>query len=77
VWGMSENGLVTTVRLDDPAEKVFQTDGAPLPGMELRVVGEAGEILPPDAEGRLQVRGPRVLAALLVGAGIVLVNLRR
>ena len=56
-WGMSENGLVTTTLSGDAPEKVFETDGAPFPGMELRVVDEGGTPLPPGAEGRLQTRG--------------------
>ena len=56
-WGMTENGAVTTTRLDDPPEKVFETDGCPLPGMELRIVDAAGQPRPAGEEGRLQVRG--------------------
>jgi cyclohexanecarboxylate-CoA ligase len=61
-WGMTENGLVTCNGLDDPEEKVFTTDGVPLPGMELRVVDEAGQELPRGAEGDLLVRGPAQFA---------------
>jgi cyclohexanecarboxylate-CoA ligase len=57
-WGMTENGLVTCNGLDDPEEKVFTTDGFPLPGMEIRVVDEAERDLPRGAEGDLLVRGP-------------------
>lgn len=57
-WGMTENGLVTCNGLEDPAEKVFTTDGCPLPGMELRIVDEAGRDFPPGPEGDLLVRGP-------------------
>ena len=56
-WGMTENGLVTCNGLDDPEEKVFDTDGAPWPGMELRVVGEDGSDVPTGIEGELLVRG--------------------
>src|SRR5437667_285225 len=56
-WGMSENGLVTCNGLDDPDEKVFGTDGRPLPGMDVAVVGDDGEILPAAREGDLLVRG--------------------
>jgi cyclohexanecarboxylate-CoA ligase len=56
-WGMSENGCVTCNGLDDPEEKVFGTDGRPLPGMELAVVDDAGRPLPPMTEGDLLVRG--------------------
>ena len=57
-WGMTENGLVTCNGVDDPEEKAFTTDGVPLPGMELRVVDEAGQELPRGGEGDLLVRGP-------------------
>jgi cyclohexanecarboxylate-CoA ligase len=56
-WGMSENGAVTTTRLDDPEELVTGTDGCALPGMEVRVLDEAGECTPPDEPGELHVRG--------------------
>jgi cyclohexanecarboxylate-CoA ligase len=56
-WGMTENGLVTCNGLDDPEAKVYGTDGRPLQGMELRVVGDGGAPLPPGREGDLLVRG--------------------
>ncbi len=56
-WGMSENGAVTTTRLDDGEEKATTTDGGPLPGMELRILGADGDVLPAGQEGQLQVRG--------------------
>lgn len=56
-WGMSENGCVTCNGLDDPEEKVFGTDGTPLPGMEVAIVDDAGAPLPPKTEGNLLVRG--------------------
>jgi cyclohexanecarboxylate-CoA ligase len=56
-WGMSENGLVSCNGLEDPEEKVFGTDGRPLPGMELLVVDEEGRPVPAKTEGDLLVRG--------------------
>jgi cyclohexanecarboxylate-CoA ligase len=56
-WGMSENGLVTCNGLRDAEEKVFGTDGRPLPGMELAVVDEAERPVPCGTEGDLLVRG--------------------
>ncbi|OGK79798.1 MAG: hypothetical protein A2X52_02210 [Candidatus Rokubacteria bacterium GWC2_70_16] len=56
-WGMTENGLVTSNGLDDPEEKVFGTDGRPLPGMELRVADGDGRDVPPGTEGDLLARG--------------------
>jgi cyclohexanecarboxylate-CoA ligase len=56
-WGMSENGAVTTTRLDDGEEKATTTDGCKLPGIELRIVDAGGALLPSGSEGHLQVRG--------------------
>ena len=61
-WGMTENGLVSCNGLDDPEEKVFTTDGVPLPGMELRVVDDGGRDAPRGAGGDLLVRGPAQFA---------------
>jgi cyclohexanecarboxylate-CoA ligase len=57
-YGMTENLLVTSTRLNDPPEKVFGTDGVPMPGAELRAVDPAGKVLGVDQEGELQSRGP-------------------
>ena len=56
-WGMTENGAVTMTQPSDPEDKIFGSDGGPIEGMEVRVVGEDGAPLPPDTEGRLQARG--------------------
>ena len=55
-WGMSENGVVTATRIGDGEDKIVNTDGAPVPGQEVRVVDADGKVLPPGAEGRLQAR---------------------
>ncbi|WP_260286156.1 AMP-binding protein [Peribacillus aracenensis] len=62
-WGQTEDGLVTLTRLEDPEEKLTNTDGTPFPGMELKVVDFEGEVCAPNIEGSLLVRGP----ALFVG----------
>jgi cyclohexanecarboxylate-CoA ligase len=60
VWGMTENVVGTTVRAEDPQDWSKHSDGAPLPGLEVRVVPPDGE----GATGALQVRG----ASMCVGA---------
>lgn len=55
-WGMTENGAVTLIQLDDPDERAFTTDGLPLPGVELKVVDFDGTSLPPGEAGKLLVR---------------------
>ena len=55
-WGMSENGAVTTIRLDDDDSLAVNTDGCPLPGVEVKVVDAQGGALPPGEVGELLVR---------------------
>ena len=56
-WGMSENGAVTTTRIEDDEARATTTDGCALPGMEVRVVDPNGAPAPPGEEGSLKVRG--------------------
>ena len=55
-WGMTENGAVTLIELDDPDERAFTTDGVALPGVELKVVDDEGHTLPAGQPGKLLVR---------------------
>jgi len=57
-WGMSENGAVTLIKLDDDDERAFTTDGVALPGVELKVVDvdASGPALPAGEAGKLYVR---------------------
>ncbi|MEJ8813149.1 cyclohexanecarboxylate-CoA ligase [Variovorax ureilyticus] len=55
-WGMTENGAVTLIELGDDEERAFNTDGHPLPGVEIKVVDEDGNALPPGESGELMLR---------------------
>ena len=55
-WGMTENGLVTTTRPNDPAEKIFNTDGAAVANNAVRIVDPEGDPVPANTEGRLQAQ---------------------
>jgi cyclohexanecarboxylate-CoA ligase len=58
-WGMTENGAVTLIELNDPDERAFTTDGLALAGVELKVVeiDASGPALPAGTPGKLYVRG--------------------
>ena len=56
-WGMTENGAVTTTKLDDSPEKTFHTDGCTLPGMEVEITDHESKPLAAGAEGMLKARG--------------------
>jgi cyclohexanecarboxylate-CoA ligase len=55
-WGMTENGAVTLIELDDDDRLAFTTDGCALPGVELKVVDPEGKPLPSGEIGKLLVR---------------------
>ncbi|MEC7457293.1 MAG: cyclohexanecarboxylate-CoA ligase [Actinomycetota bacterium] len=55
-WGMSENGAITTTMLDDDPSRSVDTDGCPLPGVEVRIADDDGTALPTGEIGRLLAR---------------------
>ncbi len=55
-WGMTGNGAVTLIKLDDDDRLVSTTDGCALPGVEAKVVDGEGDILPSGEIGKLLVR---------------------
>jgi cyclohexanecarboxylate-CoA ligase len=57
-WGMTENGAVTLIQLDDDDALAATTDGCPLPGVELKVVDVDGKAVPAGQSGKLLVRSP-------------------
>jgi cyclohexanecarboxylate-CoA ligase len=64
-YGMTENLLVSATRLDDPEQKVYETDGTPTAGVELRVVDHKAERLRPGEAGRLLTRGTSTFVGYL------------
>ena len=55
-WGMTENGAVTTTTPEDDDERSAQTDGKPLPGVEIKIADIDGTALPTGQEGKLLLR---------------------
>ena len=64
-WGMTECGAVTVTEPARTAEKSGSTDGRPLPGIEVRVTGVDGQVLPVGDTGKLYVRGCSLFAGYL------------
>ncbi|WP_373657641.1 medium-chain fatty-acid--CoA ligase [Sporomusa acidovorans] len=65
VYGSTESVPHTVVRLHDSLEKVIQTDGAPVAGVELKVVDASRQIIPVGTEGEEASRGPNVFMGYL------------
>ncbi len=60
-WGMSECFAATMCSVDDPGDKRWGTDGAPLPGVEVAIFDEDRRTrLGPGEAGEIATRGPHV-----------------
>jgi acyl-CoA synthetase (AMP-forming)/AMP-acid ligase II len=57
-YGSTEHPSVTGCTFDDRAEKRHGTDGAPMTGVEIRLVDDAGASVAPGAVGEIWSRGP-------------------
>lgn len=64
-WGMTEMGAVTVTEPSRALEKSPTSDGRPLTGVELKVVGAGGASLPTGEAGELLVRAPSLFAGYL------------
>ncbi|RMB08455.1 long-chain-fatty-acid--CoA ligase [Eilatimonas milleporae] len=63
-YGLTESTcMVTTTHL--ASEPKRGTAGQPLPGTELRIVGDDGKDMPPGEPGELWIRGPQVMQGYL------------
>ena len=60
-YGLTEAPVLSCGRVTDPAEQLQRTEGQPLPGVEVRVVGSDGSILATGVAGEICVRGPQVM----------------
>jgi len=63
-YGMTETLMNTSVRAD--GERKPGTVGVPLQGVELRLIGDAGEVIDDvESVGEIQVRGPNLFTGYL------------
>jgi acyl-CoA synthetase (AMP-forming)/AMP-acid ligase II len=61
-YGSTEHPTVTCCMHHEPREKRLSTDGHPLPGVELRLVDDAGREVERGSWGEVQSRGPDLFA---------------
>ena len=67
-YGLSETGLLTVRRADDPSDRRASVGRAP-PPIELAVRGPDGAVLPPGTVGEIVTRGPHLLTDLIGDEG--------
>ncbi|MEB3061928.1 AMP-binding protein [[Mycobacterium] zoologicum] len=58
LYGRSENLVTTTCSINDEVSRALTSDGAALPGSQIRVIDADGTALPPGTEGDIAFRGP-------------------
>lgn len=58
LYGRSENLTTTTCAVSDSPDRSITSDGAALPGAEVKIVDPEGNELPRGAEGDIAYRGP-------------------
>ncbi|MFI5040942.1 MAG: class I adenylate-forming enzyme family protein [Acidimicrobiales bacterium] len=59
-YGMTEVPMICQGSPADSDDELATTDGAPVVGAEVRIVGEDGSTVPPGTDGEIRVRGPMV-----------------
>ena len=65
-YGLTEStGIVTMCRHTDDPETIANTAGRPIPGIEVRTVGEGGKDVPTGHQGEVVVRGYNVMAGYI------------
>lgn len=60
-WGLTEAPVLTNGAIDDPDEKLANTEGRALPGVDLIAVADDGTRCRPGVEGELRAKGPQVM----------------
>ncbi|GCE44327.1 Long-chain-fatty-acid--CoA ligase [Rhodococcus wratislaviensis] len=57
-YGSTEQPTITVGSVRDPEDARIHTDGAALPGVEIRILDESGLPVPTGADGEIVTRGP-------------------
>ncbi|MFC4564719.1 AMP-binding protein [Nocardiopsis mangrovi] len=68
-YGLIEGTVVSMTRADDPVDVIAATAGRPMPGVEVRIVDEAGAVLPAGERGEILVGGYGVMRGYLGDPG--------
>jgi non-ribosomal peptide synthetase component E (peptide arylation enzyme) len=67
-YGLTECPYLSWGRVDDPDEKLANTEGRPVAATEIMIRDEAGGPVPPGESGELRVRAPQLMLGYLDSA---------
>jgi cyclohexanecarboxylate-CoA ligase len=64
-YGLTEAPILTMARADDPDETLANTEGRPMPGVELKLVTLEGKLAAPGEEGEIRAKAPQLMKGYL------------
>jgi len=67
-YGLTEAPILTMATPDDPDDKLADTEGRALPGVELKLVGVDGQVCGPGEEGEVRAKAPQMMQGYLDGS---------
>jgi cyclohexanecarboxylate-CoA ligase len=60
-WGLTEAPVLTNAAVTDPDDKLAETEGRSMPGVDLRTFSAEDQECPAGTEGELRAKGPQVM----------------
>lgn len=64
-YGLTEAPILVLADADDPDEVLAETEGGPMPGVELKLVTVEGEVAGPGEEGEVRAKAPQMMKGYL------------
>lgn len=64
-YGLTEAPILVLADADDPDEVLAETEGGPMPGVELKLVTVDGEVAGPGEEGEVRAKAPQMMKGYL------------
>ncbi|MET0882086.1 MAG: AMP-binding protein, partial [Acidimicrobiales bacterium] len=64
-YGLTEAPILVLVDVDDPDPVKAETEGKPMPGVELKLVKLDGTVAGPDEEGEIRAKAPQMMRGYL------------
>jgi acyl-CoA synthetase (AMP-forming)/AMP-acid ligase II len=64
-YGLTECPIISMASVDDPDDKLAETEGSATPGVDISVVDLDGNVVGPGQEGELRVVGPQLFKGYL------------
>ncbi len=67
-YGLTEAPILTMASFDDSDEELANTEGAPMKGVELKLVTLDGKVAGPGEEGEIRAKAPQLMKGYLDGS---------